>query len=611
MIRSPHTFHIPVMGLAFTIDTPIKVARFGINSVISIIQDNLIEKMREHYYKQLQEPFNAIDISEEDYRAKRITDYLNLVNRIVTQQVEMLKQQDFDGDSELDTYFELLPDASELKDLYRYRKHLPLGEEKRNLGKWLKEQVVPGSIDVNIMTKLDQEHKDKVGNTISDGSNAVAALRGYMQSNLVNSSLILSAGMNPRLFAYMEKCEGFQPNAQGYFDKKIVIKVSDFRSAQVQGKMLAKRGLWVSEFRIESGLNCGGHAFATDGYLIGPILQEFKDKRQTLLQELKTIYRQALESKGVNQTGKELTTLITYQGGIGTKEEDSFLRTFYNLNGTGWGTPFLLVPEATTVDEDTIHKLCEAREKDIVLSKDSPLGVRFHNLQNTTAQQEKAKRILKGKPGSPCTEKFLQFNTEFTTEPICTASHQYQRLKLKHLAKQALGKEEYEKQVKEIVDKECLCVGLSNPSVKEYGLQPFKKMEGSSVCPGPGIAYFSKVVSLKTMIDHIYGRTSLVNTTTRPHVFTKELQLYFDYWAELTKQKIHDGDVKLKNYITSFYENLMRGTRYYEALLEHVGKEAIPDLEKVNHELKQLQQILTKHFEQFQLRINSLALQNV
>lgn len=36
---SEHSFHIPVMGIAFTIDTPIKVARFGISSVISIVED--------------------------------------------------------------------------------------------------------------------------------------------------------------------------------------------------------------------------------------------------------------------------------------------------------------------------------------------------------------------------------------------------------------------------------------------------------------------------------------------------------------------------------------------------------------------------------------------
>ena len=34
--NSEHTFHIPVMGLAYTVDSPVKVARFGISSVISI-----------------------------------------------------------------------------------------------------------------------------------------------------------------------------------------------------------------------------------------------------------------------------------------------------------------------------------------------------------------------------------------------------------------------------------------------------------------------------------------------------------------------------------------------------------------------------------------------
>ena len=40
-----HTFHIPVMGLAYTIDSPIRVAQYGISSVISIIDDEVIEKM--------------------------------------------------------------------------------------------------------------------------------------------------------------------------------------------------------------------------------------------------------------------------------------------------------------------------------------------------------------------------------------------------------------------------------------------------------------------------------------------------------------------------------------------------------------------------------------
>ena len=44
----PHSFHIPVMGLAYTVDSPIKVAKYGISSVISIVDDFLIEKMNEY-----------------------------------------------------------------------------------------------------------------------------------------------------------------------------------------------------------------------------------------------------------------------------------------------------------------------------------------------------------------------------------------------------------------------------------------------------------------------------------------------------------------------------------------------------------------------------------
>ncbi|QEC69222.1 hypothetical protein FRZ67_18600 [Panacibacter ginsenosidivorans] len=89
---SIHKFNTPVMGLAYTIDSPIKVAHFGIASVISNIEDRLIEMMRRHYYQTINKEYYPIPISEEDYRAKRITDYLNLVNSIVQVQFERLKK---------------------------------------------------------------------------------------------------------------------------------------------------------------------------------------------------------------------------------------------------------------------------------------------------------------------------------------------------------------------------------------------------------------------------------------------------------------------------------------------------------------------------------------
>ena len=46
-VGSPHSFHIPVMGTGFMIDAPLRVAKYGISSVISLVDDVLIEQMRQ------------------------------------------------------------------------------------------------------------------------------------------------------------------------------------------------------------------------------------------------------------------------------------------------------------------------------------------------------------------------------------------------------------------------------------------------------------------------------------------------------------------------------------------------------------------------------------
>src|ERR1017187_10073495 len=291
MYYSPqHKFHIPVMGLAYTIDTPIKVARFGISSVISIVEDRLIEMMRSHYYPTIGQEYQPITTHEEDYRSRRISDYLNLVNTIVQEQVEKIRKAAFEAGSEIVKYFEMLPEDNALKPLYRQMMNTNNQPEKEKLENHLRTQIKPGSIDVNIMTKIDRNNYNKQGELLEGNSEAVAALRGYAKSNLTNSSVIFSAGMNLRLYNYLENCKEFEVNEDGGFTKKVIVKVSDYRSALIQGKYLAKKCVWVSEFRIESGLNCGGHAFATEGYLLGPILEEFKLKRQELVDTLFEIY---------------------------------------------------------------------------------------------------------------------------------------------------------------------------------------------------------------------------------------------------------------------------------------------------------------------------------
>jgi hypothetical protein len=335
----------------------------------------------------------------------------------------------------------------------------------------------------------------------------------------------------------------------------------------VQGKFLAKKGIWVSEFRIESGLNCGGHAFPTDGYLLGPILEEFRVKHHELMESIFEIYRPAIQKKlGFNFT-EYPEIQITVQGGIGTAEEDRFLHSQYGVSSTGWGTPFLLVPEVTTVEPHTLNLLSAAGENDVLLSNYSPLGIRFYYLKGTTSDLEKQQRVIDGEIGSPCPEKHLCFNTEFTSEPICTASRQYQNLKMAQLVSLELPDEEFERRRADVLAKECLCVGLSNSASLAHGETFLKHLTAVNVCPGPNIVNFSRIVSLRTMTDHIYGRTDIMSNPDRPHMFIAEMKLYFSYLREqLQKEKTTPGTQKNRTWYQTYVRNLSDAIAYYRNL---------------------------------------------
>ena len=66
LVRPMHSVHIPVMGTAFTIDTPIRVAPYGISSVISICDDELCETMRQWWTEKLGWQYTKIKKSEDD-----------------------------------------------------------------------------------------------------------------------------------------------------------------------------------------------------------------------------------------------------------------------------------------------------------------------------------------------------------------------------------------------------------------------------------------------------------------------------------------------------------------------------------------------------------------
>ena len=313
-----HTFHIPVMGLAYTIDSPIRVAKYGISSVISIIDDDLIEKMNSFYSTKFDIPYQEITQKIHDYRAERITSYLNLVDKIVKDKFENFKNELAESKSALDNYIAMLPNKSEIKQGLQNLVDDGVAF-KENIKNFLENNLTRGDIDVNIMTKVDKDNFIKEEQLPTEFNDAHASLRGFANSTLT-SSVVLSAGMNPRLYSYFERFDVFFPDSNNDLQKKIILKVSDFRSAMIQGNFLAKKGLWVSEYRIESGLNCGGHAFATEGYLLGPILEEFKEKKEQLIQSAHDLMVKALTIKGKHVPGKPLDLKITVQGGVGTAE---------------------------------------------------------------------------------------------------------------------------------------------------------------------------------------------------------------------------------------------------------------------------------------------------
>src|SRR5690606_36712785 len=125
-----------------------------------------------------------------------------------------------------------------------------------------------------------------------------------------------------------------------------------------------------------------------------------------------------------------------------------------------------LVPEATTGDSATLPRLQGAREENVILRRKSPLGLRFRYLKNSSAEAEGLARIASGTPGSPCTEKYLVSNTEFGPKPLCTASRAYLKRKIEQLEALELTEAERNSRYRDIVEKECLCVGLSNSAVK-------------------------------------------------------------------------------------------------------------------------------------------------
>ena len=528
-----HTFHIPVMGTGHSVDTPIRVAPLGITSVISLVDDIFLEKIRKYYSEKYGLPYVKLPRNEEDGRAKRITAYLETVREIVQIKMEDIREQPFFEVNSKSKYFDLLSDETPMKREYNKLLKMRAGPERNTLAKDLTRRMQSGSIDVNIMVKLDCINVDNNGNPLSDEfSDAKAALRGYAKSGL-RSSIVFSAGINQSLFNYMTRFRDLYRDETGETKKKIILKVSDFRSALIQGRFLAKKGLEVYEFRIESGPNCGGHAFPCNGNLLPCHLRDFKENRQLLTTEFQPLIQKYYKNMGWKYPEPTLNTrpLVTVQGGIGTNGEVRRLTEDFSIDLTGWASPFLLVPEATCVDVTTRELLKHAGEEELYVSDVSPLEIPFSNVRKTGSEIWTRNRVAKGKPGSPCTKHFLVSNTEFTERPICLASRQYQKMKLEQIRNMEVSDGEKERLCRKVVEKTCICDHLGNGALIALGIVK-EKTAPQSICPGPNIAWFNKIYTLKEMADHIYGRGPSLVSSERPHMFANEIVMYLDYFEK-------------------------------------------------------------------------------
>ena len=235
-MKKAHSFHIPVMGIGFTIDSPLKVAQYGIDSVISLVDDILLEKLRKMYCELHEMPYKEITDKIEDFRAKRITSYLNLINTLTEKKFEELKDTTINKGNELKKYMGMLPDGNSLK---KELKHLTDKINIHDAGNWLKDHLPLGSIDVNIMTKVDKVNYSNGEKLPSEYNDAHAALRGFAESDSFSR-------YEPKVIWLYGKIQGFLSDQRGVPEKEDRIKGERFSFSDDPGEILGeKRALGI------------------------------------------------------------------------------------------------------------------------------------------------------------------------------------------------------------------------------------------------------------------------------------------------------------------------------------------------------------------------------
>jgi hypothetical protein len=136
-----------------------------------------------------------------------------------------------------------------------------------------------------------------------------------------------------------------------------------------------------------------------------------------------------------------------------------------------------------------------------------------------------------------------------------------------------LPAEEIDFRIQKVMEKSCLCEDLaSSPFVGSETEDPRNSL-AVAVCPGPNLAFFSRIATLEEMVGHIYGRLQLISVSDRPNLFINELRLYIDYLKNEIGKKLGSLSTNEHRYLTTFRRNLQEGIEYYRSLVPKMAKE--------------------------------------
>jgi hypothetical protein len=134
---------------------------------------------------------------------------------------------------------------------------------------------------------------------------------------------------------------------------------------------------------------------------------------------------------------------------------------------------------------------------------------------------------------------------------------------------------------------------LSASVILNQGEEPRRNLKAVTICPGPNLAYFKGVFSLKEMLDHIYGKANIILDPERPQVFVKELQLYVQHLQHEIRKSLPEKTQKFESYVDKFKSNLSQGIAYYQDLIASFPLDTEEVVEKMRNQLSELKEKIT------------------